>query len=102
MWFFFARERCQSILQQHDSLFKKSAEDSEKGEGEAMASKFQKELQEDRDEITNQYGWFFLAKEIADFCNDTYKNVLDYSATDVLSITMIIQAKIKLIMKQTG
>lgn len=44
-------------------------------------------------QLQEQYGWMFLAKQVADYCNDTFKNVLEYSAMEVMSLVMVIRAE---------
>jgi len=38
----------------------------------------------------------FLAKDVADYTGETFFNVLERSCVEVLSVVMIIQAKIQL------
>jgi hypothetical protein len=41
------------------------------------------------------YGWHFLAKDVADFTNISFYDVFEKSAQEVLGTVMIMQAKIR-------
>lgn len=53
-------------------------------------------MAKDAKQIKGLYGWHFLAKEVADYTNDTFFNILNKEAIDVLAVVMVMNAKIKL------
>jgi hypothetical protein len=63
--------------------------------GNDQKTNWQSEINSERNEIQKQFGWHFLAKEVADFTNVSFFDVMDRSAREILGIIMIIQAKIK-------
>jgi hypothetical protein len=44
-------------------------------------------------EIFQRFGWHFLAKEVADFCNMTFFDVMYLPAVDVAGMAAIIHYK---------
>jgi len=67
--------------------------DVSKAKHEDTATTLQADIKEQKKEIYKTYGWYFLAKDIADFCNTTYLDILNTSALEVLGLIMVIQAK---------
>ena len=50
-----------------------------------------------RAQIQRQFGWHFLAKEVAEYTGCTFFEVMEKrSALEVLGVTMLIQAKIEM------
>ena len=47
--------------------------------------------------IQQHYGWYFLAKEVADYTNTTFFEILENrTALEVLGIVIVMRAKINL------
>jgi hypothetical protein len=51
------------------------------------------ENQEVNNQIYSKFGWFFLAKEVADFCNTDFYDIMYRPAVDVAGMTAIIAYK---------
>ena len=56
----------------------------------------QAEINKSKNEIRKKYGWHFLAKSVADFCNITFFDVFEKTAQEIFSVVMIINAQIQI------
>jgi hypothetical protein len=43
------------------------------------------------------FGWYHLAKEVADYCNSSYFDIMEQPALEIAGLVMVINAKIDLI-----
>ena len=60
---------------------------------EERAATLQAENNQIKKKLQEQFGWFWLAKEVADYCNTTYFMIMERAAVEVLSLVIIIQNK---------
>jgi len=49
-----------------------------------------------KNEERKNYGWHFLAKDVADFCNVSFFEVFEKTACEILSIVMVMQSRIRI------
>jgi hypothetical protein len=89
---FFSKQGIEEILQTYDHLFKPKVDKTER---EDDVVSFDGENQKIAQSIQEIYGFHFLAKEVADYTNCTYFEIMDRSVQDVLGVVMVIQAKIE-------
>jgi len=43
------------------------------------------------------YGWYHLAKEVADYCNTSYFDIMERPAMEIAGLVMVINAKIQMV-----
>lgn len=58
-----------------------------------MAATFEDDKKIQRKEITDAYGWFFLAKRVAEWSGEKYLSVMKLNVTDVFGMLMIMNAE---------
>ena len=81
------------IAQQNDFLHGQNTGEAN-GQRNAPAHTLQAELQAETRKINETFGWHFLAKDVADFCNISFFEVYDKPAIEIFATVRIIQNKI--------
>jgi hypothetical protein len=49
-----------------------------------------------KNSIQNDFGWFFLVKEVSDWTNCSFFEIMDKPAVEILSIVLVMKSKIEL------